>query len=186
VLIGADEDDPRPLIHLYATLHDRPIFQTDIKTAELTKVAYNTFIGLKIAFANAVMELAHKTGADCDDVTAALELATDRIVSPAYMRGGMGDGGGCHPSDNIALSWLAQKVGLSYDLFGAVMECREKQTDWLAGVVADEWEATGLPVTVLGKAYKPETPLTVGSPALLLAELLRERGVPFDHEDPYA
>jgi UDP-N-acetyl-D-mannosaminuronate dehydrogenase len=53
------------------------------------------------------------------------------------------------------------------------MECREKQTDWLAGLIAEEREATGLPVTVLGKAYKPETPLTVGSPALLLAELLR-------------
>jgi UDPglucose 6-dehydrogenase len=178
VLVGTDGAHPGVLRDLYATVHSKPVFVTTIKTAELTKVAYNTFIGLKIAFANTMMELCEKTGADVDDLTEALALADKRLVSPAYLRGGMGDGGGCHPRDNIALSWLARKHDLSYDLFGALMECREKQTEWLADQVTDG-------VEILGKSYKPNTALTVGSPSTLLANILEERGITFTHTDPY-
>jgi UDPglucose 6-dehydrogenase len=186
VLVGADQHDPQDLISLYSSLHGRPVYVTDITTAELTKVAYNTFIGMKIVFANAVMELSHRVGANADHVTDALALATDRIISPRYMRGGMGDGGGCHPRDNIALSWLARELGLSHDIFTDLMAAREHQTGWLADLIQQEQEAAGLPVVLLGKAYKPETNLTVGSPALLLAQLLADRGVEFTHTDPYA
>lgn len=192
VLVGTDGAHPGPLRKFYATIHARPLFVTTIKTAELTKVAYNTFIGMKIAFANTMMELCEKTGADVDDVMDALSFANRRILSMAYMRGGMGDGGGCHPRDNIALSWLARELDLSFDLFEALMVCREKQTEWLAEQITEaSWEAasddaTPAPIEILGKAYKPETNLTVGSPASLLANILRERGVRFSHTDPLA
>jgi len=179
VLIGTDGAVPGPLIDFYKTIHERPAFVTTIKTAELTKVAYNTFIGLKIAFANTMMELCEKTGADVDDLVDALSLADKRLLSPAYLRGGMGDGGGCHPRDNIALSWLAREHNLSYDLFSALMECREKQTEWLASLIPDG------DVELMGKAYKPGTNLTVGSPATLLGNILSENGVTFTHTDPY-
>jgi UDPglucose 6-dehydrogenase len=179
VLIGTDQVHPGLLQEFYSTIHDRPTFVTTVKTAELTKVAYNTFIGLKIAFANTMMEICEKTGADVDDLVDALSLATERVISPAYLRGGMGDGGGCHPRDNIALSWLAREIGLSYDLFDALMVCRERQTEWLADLIGDG------PVEVQGKAYKPSTNLTVGSPAVLLGSILSERGIPFTHTDPY-
>lgn len=179
VLVGTDEAHPGVLREFYASIHERPLFVTTISTAELTKMAYNTFIGLKIAFGNTMMELCEKTGADVDDLVDALSLATDRVISPAYMRGGMGDGGGCHPRDNIALSWLARKLDLSYDLFEALMVCRERQTEWLAGMCSE-------PLEIMGKAYKPNTNLTVGSPALLLASILQERGISFEHTDPYS
>ena len=187
VLIGTDQAHPGLLQEFYATIHRKPIFVTTIKTAELTKVAYNTFIGLKIAFANTMMEICEKTGADVDDLVDALSLATDRIISPAYLRGGMGDGGGCHPRDNIALSWLARELNLSYDLFEALMVCREKQTEWLADLLIDEQNSRSAyhDIALLGKAYKPESNLTVGSPALLLAAILKERGVGFSHQDEH-
>src|SRR2546423_972039 len=180
VLIGSDRasgngtvGDSR-LRGFYRTLHDRPLFETDVKTAELIKVAYNTFIGQKIVFANAMMELCHKVGADADDLAAALGLAGDRIVSPRYLRGGMGDGGPCHPRDNIALSWLSAEAGLSHDIFGDVMRARESQTEWLADLIAER--ANGLPVVGLGKAFKPESDLAAGSPA----------GPPLAPHDPHA
>lgn len=189
VLVGTDGAHPGPLREFYAEIHSRPLFVTTIKTAELTKVAYNTFIGLKIAFANTMMELCEKTGADADDLVDALSLADRRLLSPAYLRGGMGDGGGCHPRDNIALSWLAREVGLSYDLFESLMVCREKQTEWLAGLIETEAvrseEFVYKPIEILGKAYKPETNLTFGSPAILLANILREQDIPFEHTDPF-
>ena len=188
VLVGTDGAWPEPLLDLYRSVHSASVYHhvTTVRTAELTKVAYNTFIGLKIAFANTMMELCEKTGADVDSLVDALSMADRRIISPAYMRGGMGDGGGCHPRDNIALSWLAREVDLSYDLFSALMECREKQSAWLADLVTEEPPMSeGLPLELLGKAYKPNTALTVGSPALLLAHQLRGRGVDFTHSDPY-
>lgn len=191
VLIGTDGAHPGPLYEFYATIHDRPVFVTTIKTAELTKVAYNTFITSKICFANTMMELCEKTGADVDDLVDALSMGTKRLLSPAYLRGGMGDSGGCHPRDNIALSWLAREHDLSFDLFSALMECRERQTEWLANLTEETaWEyaadnATPAPIEILGKAYKPETNLTVGSSATLLSNILKERGVEHEHTDPF-
>jgi UDPglucose 6-dehydrogenase len=97
----------------------------------------------------------------------------------------MGDGGGCHPRDNIAMSWLAQKLDLSHNLFEDLMLAREHQTDWLAELIVGAQQETGLPVIVLGRAYKPETNLVVGSPSVLLSNILSEMGVEHDLWDPY-
>lgn len=163
-----------------------------VASAELTKVSYNVFLGLKISAANAVMEIAHKTGANCDDVTRALALATDRVVSSKYMKGGGGDSGPCHARDQIALSWLAQKLDLSYDLFGSMVRSREAQTEWLAKLCIDEARKHGLQrIIVLGKAYKAGTNLTIGSYATLLVNILgeqawvRDAGHVVEHWDPH-
>lgn len=179
VLIGTDGAATSRLRDFYASIHVRPIFVTTIKTAELTKVAYNTYLGMKIVFANAMMEICEKIGADVDDLVDALSLADRRIISSAYMRGGMGDGGGCHPRDNIALSWLARELDLSHDIFEDIMLAREDQTEWLAELAMQ----TGQPIELLGKSYKPGTNLTTGSPARLLASLLEEREAVFSHTD---
>jgi UDP-glucose 6-dehydrogenase len=83
--------------HLLGIYNSKPVdfAEMSIKSAELTKVTYNTFISMKIAFANTTMEICHKTGADIDQVIGALSKATQRLISPTYLRGGMGDGGGC-------------------------------------------------------------------------------------------
>jgi UDPglucose 6-dehydrogenase len=188
VLIGADPDNAigaERLAEFYKTLHDHPSFITDLKTAELIKVAYNTFIGAKIVFANTMMEICHKLGADVDDLTRAMSMATTRIISSKYMYGGMGDGGGCHPRDNIAMSWLADRLALSHNIFEDLMKAREDQTFWLARMVEDAQRESGLPVILLGRSYKPGTNLVVGSPAILLSNLLHELGVDHDNWDPY-
>ncbi|MCX4816750.1 hypothetical protein OG601_47380 [Streptomyces sp. NBC_01239] len=186
VLLGADDPaDVEPVLAIHHTIHDRPAQVMGIESAELTKVAYNVVISTKIVVANALMEICHKTGADCDDVADALAAATDRVVSAKYMRGGMGDGGHCHPRDLIAMSWLAQRLDLSTDVLGYMARAREAQSGWLADLVQQWTEQTGLDVMILGKAYKPGSDLTGGSPALLLAHQLKERGVTFDHRDPY-
>jgi UDPglucose 6-dehydrogenase len=189
VLLGVhDENAARRVEEFYATVIDAPVYRTSIENAETIKVAYNTFISMKIAFANTWMEICHKIpGADVDEVTAALALATRRIISPMYLKGGMGDGGGCHPRDNIALSWLARELRLSYDFFEGLMIARERQTEWLAELM-EAYDAVGearaLKV-ILGKSFKPETNITVGSPAVLLKNLLEERGHEVQMYDPY-
>ena len=164
-------------IEFYATIHDKPVVSMSIESAELCKVAYNTIITSKINIANTLMEICHKIdGANVDDVTNALKLATDRVVSPKYMDGGMGDGGGCHPRDNIALSWLARELDLSHDIYEDLMLSREHQTQWLAELCIEERDKIGenTPIIILGYSFKPETALIVGSPAMLLKNILLE------------
>jgi UDPglucose 6-dehydrogenase len=185
VVCGVDDPaDAEALREVFAPLHgnDR-LFVSDVETAELIKVAYNVFLSTKIVFANTLMEICHKTGADCDKVVDALSLATDRVISPKYLRGGMGDGGACHPRDLIAMSWLAERLDLSYDLLGQMAQAREAQTRWLADLARHHSDVAHLPIFVLGKAYKPESDLVYGSPAYLL---VNELGAAVsDHFDPY-
>ena len=166
-----------------------PIFQfTTIESAELAKVAYNTWISMKIGFANTVMDLCHQIPeADCDQVMDVLKAGDKRIVSPAYFSGGMGDGGACHPRDNIAMSWLAREHDIPFDMFGAVMECREKQAQSLAQVLTFHSHGRALPVAIYGLAYKAESPLTIGSAAMLVKNILDgECGPDPDLWDPIA
>jgi UDPglucose 6-dehydrogenase len=159
---------------VFMPVHGLPLCRCSIATAESIKVFYNTFISMKIVWANHVMEMCHNIGADCDDVVNVLSLATDRVISTAYMHGGMGDGGACHPRDLIAMGWLEQEQDVSYPLFGSLACAREDQTYWLAGLVREYAVSTGYRVTILGMAYKPGSDLMAGSPALLLRHYLED------------
>lgn len=183
VLFGVDDNESSSLAKdLYQSLTDAPLYVTSVESAELIKVSYNTFIGMKIVFANTIMEICHKSpGTNADDVMNAIKLANRRLISPAYLKSGMGDGGGCHPRDNIAMSWLARKLNLSYDFFDSLMTAREKQTEWLADLICEY----DLPKVILGYSFKAETNLTTGSPAVLLSNLIRERGYDVSLIDPF-
>jgi UDPglucose 6-dehydrogenase len=185
VLLGVDNEEAAETVEkFYGTLHEKPVYRTTIDNAELIKVAYNTFIGMKIAFVNTLMEICHHTDASVDAVTDALKMADKRIINTTYLSAGMGDGGGCHPRDNIALSWLARELDLKFDWFDSVMMAREKQTEFLAELIAGKKSETDLPVIIMGEAFKPETNLVVGSPAILLGNILSEMGIDAEMYDP--
>jgi len=158
-------------------------FCCDIVTAESIKMLYNSYVSMKIVWANHVMEMCHKLGSNCDAVVDALSLATDRVISLKYMRGGMGDGGACHPRDLVALSWLEDQLDMSAPLFWSTVSAREWQTEWLADIVRHYASLTGLQVVIFGMAYKPGSDLTDGSSALLLAEYLKD--LQPEQYDPY-
>ena len=169
----------------YRTINNATFFKTTIENAELIKVSYNTFISTKIAFINTIMEMCHKLpNTNIDDVTNALMLGNKRLISGAYLRGGMGDGGGCHPRDNIALSWLARKLNISNDFFDQIMMQREKQTDWLVELILEN-QIKNKKTYILGKSFKPETNIMTGSPSILLDNLLKEKGIEAIKFDPY-
>ena len=133
--------------------------------AEAIKIFYNTFISTKVALVNMIQDVAELGGNMCVDVvTGALERSTQRITGPAYMKAGMGDGGACHPRDNIALRHLADKLDLGYDLFDSIMKAREVQ----ARNMALRCLQFGKNVTIVGKAYKPGVHYTNGSSSMLV------------------
>ena len=107
---------------------------------------------------------------NCDVVANALAKCTDRIMSETYMKPGMGDGGPCHPRDNIALRYLAEKLDLGYDLFDAIMTAREVQ----AKRMAEKLINFDMPVVILGKSFKPGVNYTDGSSSMLVGHYVKE------------
>jgi UDPglucose 6-dehydrogenase len=182
ILLGVDDEGAAErVVNFYSTIHNKRVFKTSVKNAELIKVAYNTFIGMKIVYANTMMEICHKTDCDVDQIIDAISLADQRLISSKYLRGGMGDGGGCHPRDNIAMSWLSRKLDLSHDFFNDLMIAREDQTEWLA----NECLKHDRKIYILGKSFKPETNITTGSPSILLYNILMEKGADVEILDPH-
>jgi UDPglucose 6-dehydrogenase len=97
----------------------------------------------------------------------------------------MGDGGGCHPRDNIAMSWLAKDLDLGYDIFHTIAFSREIQSKNMAKVIAKICKEQDLPCVINGKAYKPLVPYTIGSPSVLLGHYLKEEGIQVYYADTF-
>ena len=105
---------------------------------ECIKIFYNTFISAKLSLVNMIQDVSQKIkNINVDVVTNALAKSTQRIMGPKYMTAGMGDGGACHPRDNIALRYLATKLNLGYDLFESIMSSREKQAENIAKLLVE-------------------------------------------------
>ena len=185
ILFGVDDEEAaKKAKKFYRTINHAPFYETTIENAELIKVAYNTFIGTKIAYVNTLMEMCHHLpNTNVDEVMNGLKMCNKRIISDKYLSGGMGDGGGCHPRDNIALSWLSDELGLRFNWFDNIMKQREVQTEWLADLI--EENSDGLAINILGKSFKPQTNITTGSPSILLKNILEERGHAVFMWDPY-
>jgi UDPglucose 6-dehydrogenase len=94
------------------------------------------------------------------------------------MTAGNGDGGPCHPRDNIALSWFAEQIELGYDIFGDIMRIREQQAE----NIAKELCSHNRDIVILGKSYKPETNLTDGSPSMLIGHYCEKMGFNVTYE----
>ena len=153
--------------------------------AEAFKIFYNTMISARLSLVNMIQDVAQKIGhMNVDNVTEAFKKANIRITGKGYYKAGMGDGGACHPRDNIALSWLSKELGLGYDLFGAISHSREQQTKNFAKFVADICKKENKSCVINGKAYKPSVPYTIGSPSVLLAGYINELGVDVKYADP--
>lgn len=183
---GAPDGDIVRLRSFYETFVrcDRYAIGT-FEEAECIKIFYNTFISMKIGFANMVQDVAERNGhIDADIVCNALKMADLRITGPRYLTPGMGDGGPCHPRDNIALRSLADRLHLGYDIFGTLMASREKQAQHLARLLMDLSEERRLPIVIFGKTYKPGVPYTDGSYSLLIASYITSAGTGVSFADP--
>jgi len=174
---GSETTDAKILRDFYDTIIT-PWTRYEIGTwddAEAIKIFYNTFISAKISLVNMIQDVAEKNGnMNTDIVTGALERSTYRIMGPSYMKAGMGDGGSCHPRDNIALRYMAKELNLGYDLFDAIMSSREIQAKNIATKLIDLSVEHRLPIVIMGKSYKPGVEYVDGSYSMLIGEFINE------------
>ena len=176
-ILGERDGDTKKMervINFYNTVV--PNLNTRLGTweeAECVKIFYNTFISFKLSFVNMIQDVSMSIGhINVDFVTDSLCLGNKRILSPMYMKAGMGDGGPCHPRDNIALRDLAARLDLGYDLYSSIMESREAQAKNLARYLLK----FNKPIVILGKSFKPGVPFTDGSYSLLIGHYIEKQG----------
>lgn len=184
VMIGTEDGtttgDAKELIEFYKTImeNDPKYIVGTWDECECIKVFYNTFISTKIGFVNMIQDVAMRQGnIDVDIVTDALCSAGTRIINSSYMKAGMGDGGACHPRDNIALRYLSQKLDLGYDIFESVMKSREVQAKNLAEYLVELSKKNNLPIVIHGKSYKPRVKHLDGSYSLLIGHYCEQMGI---------
>jgi UDPglucose 6-dehydrogenase len=182
---GASAADLDYLTNLYRPL-EAPVFVLDARSAELVKNASNSYLALRISFANELARLCEGTGASIAAVLAG--VGADPRIGPGYLRPGLGYGGSCLPKDVRSLIAMGEAHGEPMALIRAIQEVNEQQVER----VVDRLEAAldqplaESRVAVLGLAFKPDTDDVRESPAIALVRSLRERGADVVAVDPEA
>ena len=187
VLIG--ESDARAgdmLADIYRKVvgPDVAVRRMNFVNAELAKISVNTYVTMKISFANMLSEICHDLpGADADVVTAAIGM--DGRIGSKYLQSGTGYGGPCFPRDTIAFATAGRGVGVDAHLASATQRTNERQVPRLLSLV-DQHAGKGDVVAVLGLSYKPGTNVVEESQGLLLATALDRAGYNVVAHDPAA
>lgn len=146
---------------------------TSINSAELIKHASNSFLSMKISYANAIADVCELAGADAAEVLHGIGL--DRRIGADFLRPGIGFGGFCFPKDLAAFVGMASELGYDFSLLREVQALNARRVEQFLRKVREElWVLQGKTLGVLGLAFKAGTDDTRLSPALaVVRELLR-------------
>jgi len=154
-------------------------------TAEMIKHASNSFLSLKISYANMVARLCDAVGANIDHVTRGMGL--DQRIGPQFLRAGIGFGGFCFPKDLQAFVNMAERNGVQFDMLREVEKLNKSQLDYfLHKLKQDLWVLKGKKIAAWGLAFKANTDDVRFSPAVYMIEKLLAEGVEIVAYDPQA
>lgn len=188
IVIGVnDERSAEVLRQVYEpiTVHGTPFLTTDIPTAELVKVAANSFLATKISFINAMAEIAEVSGADA--VALAEAIGHDERIGNKFLRNGIGFGGGCLPKDIRAFMARAEELGVgnAVDFLDDVDQINLRRRARVVNLLKQELGSlSGKRVLVLGAAFKPNSDDLRDSPAIAVAKLILGEGANVVIHDP--
>jgi UDPglucose 6-dehydrogenase len=189
IVIGVNDERSAELLRkVYEpiTVHGTPFLVTDIPTAELVKVAANSFLATKISFINAMAEIAEVSGADA--VALAEAIGYDERIGNKFLRNGIGFGGGCLPKDIRAFMARAGELGVgqAVDFLDDIDQINLRRRARVVDLLKRELGASlsGKRVLVLGAAFKPNSDDLRDSPAIAVAKLILAEGANVVIHDP--
>jgi UDPglucose 6-dehydrogenase len=163
-------------------------FATDLETAELAKIAANSFLATKISFINAMAEVCETAGGDVGALSQI--LGADPRIGPAFLRPGLGFGGGCLPKDIRAFSarvaelGAGEALGFLHEVDAINLRRRARTADLASEMIGRD--LAGVAICVLGAAFKPGSDDVRDSPALDVAQILQGMGAQVTVYDPVA
>jgi len=189
VIIGTSSEKAKKILSdLYAPFvrQGNPLVFMDVRSAELTKYAANSFLATKISFMNEVAILCERLGADVDMVRRG--LGSDDRIGKRFLFPGIGYGGSCFPKDVKALVQSAHEVNYDFNILKAVMHVNEKQKTYFLPRIKKYFNNNikNKKITVWGLAFKPNTDDIREAPALDIIEELLKEGAVITAFDPEA
>ena len=189
VVIGAGSDKARKLMSdLYAPFvrQGNPVIFMDLRSAELTKYAANSFLATKISFMNEIAQLCERLGADVDMVRRG--IGSDERIGKRFLFPGIGYGGSCFPKDVQALVKSSGEVDYDFKILNAVMDVNEKQKLHLFHRIRNYYgdDLSGKQFALWGLAFKPNTDDIREAPALYIIDALINAGATVTAYDPEA
>ncbi len=185
VVVGDDGDwAGDAVVALYEPL-GAPLVRTDIRSAEMVKLASNAFLATKISFINEIANVCEETGADVVEVARGMGL--DDRIGPKFLQAGIGFGGSCFPKDVTALKQLAGNSGYHFQLLNSVIEVNELQKRRvIAKLQKHLGSLVGKEIGLLGLAFKPNTDDMREASSLVLSARLQAAGARVRAYDPVA
>ena len=189
VVIGSDSDKATLIMQeIYS-----PFFRTgnrvivmDVRSAEMTKYAANSFLATKISFMNEIANLCEKVGADAEMVR--VGISTDSRIGNKFLFHGLGYGGSCFPKDVKALIKTGVDFGCDMNIVKSADIVNQKQRLKFFKKIIDRFgeNLNGLTVAVWGLAFKPKTDDMREAPAITIINELLKRGAKIKAFDPKA
>jgi UDPglucose 6-dehydrogenase len=191
LVVGVVNDSAEQmLMEVYATnLKEKtPWVRADLPTAELVKVAANSFLATKISFINAMAEICEAAGGDVTVLAKA--IGYDPRIGSRFLQAGIGFGGGCLPKDIRAFMARAEELGASQaveflkEIDAINLRARQRIIELVRKDLSDDLQ--GKKVAILGAAFKPDSDDVRDSPALDIAAQIQAAGAIVTVHDPKA
>ena len=189
VIIGSNSDKATQIMQeIYA-----PFFRTgnrvivmDVKSAEMTKYAANSFLATKISFMNEIANLCEKIGANAEMVR--VGISTDSRIGNKFLFPGLGYGGSCFPKDVKALIKTGAEFGCDMSIIKSADDTNKKQRKLFVDKIINKFgeNLTGKTFAVWGLAFKPKTNDMREAPAITIINDLLKRGAKILAYDPKA
>ena len=188
IVIGTDSKKAEKImmsIYRGIARADKPVFITDIKSAEMIKYASNAMLATRISFMNEIAQLCEKVGADVKSVAKGVGL--DNRIGPRFLQAGMGYGGSCFPKDVKALSELMKQNNVKDKLLSAVNTINEDQRKFIFQKIKKMISPLkGKSIAVWGLAFKPKTDDIREAPSIDIIRELQKSGAKICAFDPVA
>jgi UDPglucose 6-dehydrogenase len=191
VVVGVTNDNSeKTLKEVYATnlKENTPWVRADLPTAELVKVAANSFLATKISFINAMAEICEAAGGDVTILAKA--IGYDPRIGNRFLQAGIGFGGGCLPKDIRAFMARAEELGAKQaveflkEVDAINLRARQRIIELVRRDLSKD--LVGKKVAILGAAFKPDSDDVRDSPALDIAAQIQAAGAVVTVHDPKA
>jgi UDPglucose 6-dehydrogenase len=185
IIIGSESKEALKAIEeLYRPL-GIPIIKTDTKSAELIKMASNSFLALKLSYVNALAGFCEQIGGNIQDV--ALGMGLDARIGTSFLNAGVGFGGSCLPKDTEALVGMFREAGEPINLLKEVIEINKRQEQKLVEKALNRFKSLqGKKAALLGLSFKPDTDDIRDAVSIKLAKRLVYEGAKVTAYDPVA
>lgn len=163
-----------------------PVIIMDVKSAEMTKYAANSFLAVKISYANEIANICEKVGANAEMVR--IGMCSDKRIGSQFLFPGLGYGGSCFPKDVKALLKTAKDNNCDYQLLQAADDVNKRQRQIFIQKILKRFgeNLAGMTFAIWGLAFKPKTNDMREAPAITIINALLERGAKIQAYDPKA